>query len=169
MAAIAGCGALQTGLGFTKDKFRVRNCDGRPFSPLPAADMLCVFVCRACSLACAAALVISLSSLFLATDIGGQHFTPHNPLTFASQQPHSPSRLKSTLPSDNAARQLQAVGTAGQKYTQLDHIPETFVGDLQCSLTPASFKGKVLVSGHNHKKGEPAHCRQACRCAQLLS
>lgn len=62
--------------------------------------------------------------------------------------------------------QLQTLQEAANKYTKLEHIPDTFVGDLQCSYSVASNrKGKVLVKGDHHKRGEAEHCRQACRYA----
>lgn len=102
-----------------------------------------------------------LASTNLASDFR-EHFSFGSQGRGAAEQlrAHRPRRLTA----DKPVRQLKSEGAA-QKYTQLDHIPDTFVGDLECSLTSAGTKGKVLVSGHQHKKGAANDCRQACRFA----
>lgn len=50
-----------------------------------------------------------------------------------------------------------------QTYTDLQHIPESLLGDSECQLTKAAFKGTVLQSGLHHKAHSISDCRQQCQ------
>lgn len=74
----------------------------------------------------------------------------------AAASPHGGS----TLPVQ-ARKSLQQ---AKQTYTKLDYIPETLSGEAECRLSQATFQGKVLQSGVQHKARWTDECRQQCRC-----
>ena len=54
-----------------------------------------------------------------------------------------------------------------QTYTKLDYIPETLSGDAECRLSQATFQGRVLQSGVQHKARWTDECRQQCRCDRI--
>ena len=73
--------------------------------------------------------------------------------------------LSSVAASQDSRSSLRGLHQINQTYTNLEHIPESLLGDAECQLTRAAFKGTVLQSGLHHKAHSIGDCRQQCQCA----